>query len=36
MEELGYSKQLNQKTMQPGEQHPDRNTQLEFIILNTD
>ena len=31
MEELGYSKQLNQKAMQLGEQHPDRNTQFEFI-----
>lgn len=31
MEELGYSKQLNQKMMQLGEQHPDRNTQFEFI-----
>lgn len=31
MEELGYSKQLNQKTMQLGEEHPDRNTQFEFI-----
>lgn len=31
MEELGYSKQQNQKTMQLGEQHPERNTQFEFI-----
>lgn len=31
MEELGYSRQLNQKTMQLGKQHPDRNTQFEFI-----
>lgn len=31
MEELGYSKQLNQKTMQLGEGHPDRDMQFEFI-----
>ncbi len=28
---LGYSKQLNQKLLQVGEPHPDRNAQFEFI-----
>ena len=28
---LGYSKQLNQKMMQVGEQHPDRDAQFEYI-----
>jgi hypothetical protein len=31
LEELGYSLQLNQKMLQIGEEHPDRNTQFEFI-----
>jgi hypothetical protein len=31
LEELGYSLQLNQKMLQIGEAHPDRNTQFEFI-----
>jgi hypothetical protein len=31
LEELGYSLQLNQKMLQTGEEHPDRNTQFEFI-----
>lgn len=31
MEELGYSKQLNQKARQLGKQHPDRDKQFEFI-----
>jgi hypothetical protein len=31
LEELGYSLQLNQKMLQIGESHPDRNTQFEFI-----
>jgi transposase len=31
LEELGYSLQLNQKMLQIGEGHPDRNTQFEFI-----
>jgi hypothetical protein len=31
LEELGYSLQLNQKMLQIGEKHPDRNTQFEFI-----
>ena len=31
LEELGYSLQLNQKMMQIGKEHPDRNTQFEFI-----
>jgi hypothetical protein len=29
--ELGYSLQLNQKMLQVGEKHPDRNTQFEYI-----
>jgi len=28
---LGYSKQTNQKMLQVGESHPDRNQQFEFI-----
>jgi hypothetical protein len=31
LEELGYSLQLNQKMLQTGEEHPDRNKQFEFI-----
>lgn len=31
LEKLGYSKQANQKMLQVGEPHPDRNQQFEFI-----
>lgn len=31
LEELGYSLQLNQKMLQVGDAHPDRNSQFEFI-----
>jgi len=31
LESLGYSKQANQKMLQVGEAHPDRNAQFEFI-----
>ena len=31
LENLGYSKQKNQKMLQIGEPHPDRNAQFEFI-----
>jgi transposase len=31
LDQLGYSKQQNQKSLQLGEQHPDRNAQFEFI-----
>jgi hypothetical protein len=31
LEDLGYSKQANQKMLQVGESHPDRNEQFEFI-----
>jgi len=31
LESLGYSKQVNQKMLQVGEPHPDRNAQFEFI-----
>ena len=31
LEELGYSLQLNQKMLQVGSEHPDRNSQFEFI-----
>jgi len=31
LEDMGYSKQTNQKMMQVGEPHPDRNDQFEFI-----
>jgi transposase len=31
LEELGYGLQLNQKMLQIGQEHPDRNTQFEFI-----
>jgi hypothetical protein len=31
LEEMGYSLQLNQKMLQIGKSHPDRNTQFEFI-----
>jgi transposase len=31
LEDLGYSRQANQKMLQVGEAHPDRNAQFEFI-----
>ena len=31
LKELGYSLQLNQKMLQIGEEHPDRDRQFEFI-----
>lgn len=31
LDKLGYSKQQNQKMLQVGKQHPDRNEQFEFI-----
>jgi transposase len=31
LEDLGYSKQSNQKMLQVGKPHPDRNAQFEFI-----
>jgi hypothetical protein len=31
LESMGYSKQTNQKMLQIGEPHPDRNAQFEFI-----
>jgi hypothetical protein len=31
LEDLGYSKQANQKMLQIGKPHPDRNAQFEFI-----
>ncbi|GHU39431.1 transposase [Betaproteobacteria bacterium] len=31
LEDMGYSKQTNQKMLQVGEAHPDRNAQFEFI-----
>ena len=31
LEDLGYSKQGNQKMLQIGNPHPDRNAQFEFI-----
>ncbi len=31
LEKLGYSKQTNQKMLQVGKPHPDRNKQFEFI-----
>lgn len=31
LEKLGYSKQLNQKMLQVGKPHPDRNEQFEYI-----
>jgi hypothetical protein len=31
LEDLGYSKQVNQKMLQVGNPHPDRNGQFEFI-----
>jgi transposase len=31
LEDMGYSKQANQKMLQVGESHPDRNAQFEFI-----
>jgi transposase len=35
LESLGYSKQANQKMLQVGEPHPDRNAQFEFIDKKT-
>jgi hypothetical protein len=31
LKDMGYSKQANQKMLQVGEAHPDRNAQFEFI-----
>jgi hypothetical protein len=31
LEDMGYSKQANQKMLQVGEPHPDRNAQFEYI-----
>jgi hypothetical protein len=31
LDKLGYSKQANQKMLQVGEGHPDRNEQFEYI-----
>ena len=31
LEEMGYSLQLNQKMLQKGKKHPDRNNQFEYI-----
>jgi hypothetical protein len=31
LEAMGYSRQVNQKMLQVGERHPDRNAQFEFI-----
>lgn len=31
LEKMGYSKQLNQKMLQVGTSHPDRNAQFEYI-----
>ena len=31
LDELGYSKQQNQKNLQVGKEHPDRNEQFEYI-----
>ena len=31
LEELGYSKQVNQKMEQVGDQHPDRDSQFQYI-----
>jgi transposase len=31
LEDIGYSKQANQKMLQVGKPHPDRNAQFEFI-----
>jgi hypothetical protein len=31
LDELGYGLQLNQKMLQAGEEHPDRNIQFEYI-----
>ncbi|MDR1147184.1 MAG: ISAzo13 family transposase [Spirochaetaceae bacterium] len=31
LDAMGYSKQINQKMMQIGEPHPDRNAQFEYI-----
>jgi hypothetical protein len=31
LDAMGYSKQINQKMLQVGEEHPDRNAQFEYI-----
>ena len=31
LDNMGYSKQINQKMLQTGEAHPDRNAQFEYI-----
>jgi len=31
LEDMGYSKQINQKMLQKGKPHPDRNAQFEYI-----
>lgn len=31
LDKMGYSKQMNQKMLQVGNAHPDRNTQFEYI-----
>ena len=33
LEEMGYSKQTNQKMLQVGKPHPDRNAQFEYINI---
>jgi transposase len=33
LEDMGYSKQANQKMLQIGKAHPDRNAQFEFINM---
>jgi hypothetical protein len=35
LEAMGYSKQANQKMLQVGEPHPDRNAQFEYIDKKT-
>ena len=35
LEELGYSLQLNQKMLQVGEEHPDRDNQFKYINSKT-
>ena len=32
LSKMGYSKQLNQKMLQVGASHPDRNAQFEYIL----
>ena len=36
LEEMGYSRQQNQKMNQIGDQHPDRNAQFEYINQKAD